>query len=225
MENVYVKESQQQASACIIWMHGLGSSAEDMMGLVAQLPIHLSIRHVFVNAPIRPVTINNRMPMRAWYDIIGVKLTDREDITGISASELIIQDVIQQQISTGLQSHQIFLAGFSQGGAMALYAGLRFSPVLGGVIALSAYLPLVSECDDVAVSDMPIFVAGGSFDPVVLPAWTKQSYDWLRSKGFQYASWHEYPMEHTICGNEIKDLTLWLNTRITSFSLGKGSFE
>ena len=111
--NVYVKDPQQQAQACVIWMHGLGADAQDMAGLAAQLPVNIPIRHVSIDAPVRPVTINNRMPMRAWYDIAGVKLTDREDSEGIGQSESLIRQVIDNQRSAGFASEQIFLAGFS----------------------------------------------------------------------------------------------------------------
>lgn len=114
--NVFIKESQAQTQACVIWMHGLGADASDMMGLVDQLTIaDVAIRHVFINAPQRPVTLNGGMVMPAWYDIIGVKLIDREDKEGIEQSELLIRKVIDEQLNDGFSYNQIFLAGFSQG--------------------------------------------------------------------------------------------------------------
>ena len=214
--NVYVKDPQQQAQACVIWMHGLGADAQDMAGLAAQLPLSVAIRHVFIDAPVRPVTMNNHMPMRAWYDILGTALTDREDSEGIKRSEEIIRQVIDAQIAEGFASEQIFLAGFSQGGAMALYAGLHLSMPLAGIIALSAYLPLASACNIGLDQSTPIFVAGGLSDPLVLPAWTRQCVELLRSNGFQHIDCHEYPMQHTICVEEIKDIARWLTLQITS---------
>ena len=214
--NVYVKEPQQKAQACVIWMHGLGADAKDMAGLAEQLPVTVAIRHVFIDAPVRAVTLNNYMPMRAWYDIVGMKLTDREDREGVLQSEGIIRQVIDSQLADGFVSGQIFLAGFSQGGAMALFTGLHMPISIAGIVALSAYLPLASLCTFVLDKNTPIFAAGGLYDPLVLPAWTKQSIDGLRDKGFQQIAWHEYPMEHTICADEIRDLASWLNSQVTA---------
>lgn len=223
--NVYVKEPQQQAQACVIWMHGLGADAQDMAGLAAQLPVTVAVRHVFIDAPVRPVTLNNNMPMRAWYDIVGLKLTDREDREGILQSEEGIRRVIDDQLNAGFGSEQIFLAGFSQGGAMALYTGLHTSMPIGGIIALSAYLPLADSCKVVLDSRTPIFAAGGEYDPIVLPAWTRQSIDSLRLKGFQKITWHQYPMEHSICMEEVNDLASWLTTQVTSFKHRSGGAQ
>lgn len=225
MLNVYVKEPQQQAQACVIWMHGLGADAQDMAGLAAQLPVTVAIRHVFIDAPVRPVTINNHVPMRAWYDIVGVKLIDREDHEGILQSELMIRQVIDSQLAEGFVSEQIFLAGFSQGGAMALFTGLQMATPLAGIIALSAYLPLATVCNMSLDNRTPIFAAGGQYDQIVLPAWTKQSVEGLQSRGFQQITWHEYPMEHAICAEEVKDLARWLNTQVASCAHRGGDIE
>ncbi len=214
--NVYIKEPQQKAQACVIWMHGLGADAQDMAGLATQLPVTAAIRHVFLDAPVRPVTINNRMPMRAWYDIVGMKLTDREDRDGILQSEAMIRQVIDNQLAEGFTSQQIFLAGFSQGGAMALFAGVQMDKPMAGIIALSSYLPLSTLCKISLDNQTPIFAAAGLYDPVVLPAWTKQSMELLKNQGFQQIAWHEYPMEHAICAEEMKDIAQWLDEKITS---------
>ena len=224
--NVYMKDSQQQAQACVLWMHGLGADANDMMGVADQLPLMLPVRHVFIDAPVRPVTLNNHMPMRAWYDIVGLKLTDREDREGLMRSEDMIRQIIDNQLADGFKLNQIFLAGFSQGGAMALFTGLRSSAPLAGVITLSGYLPLSSECEQaLANGSTPVFMAAGQFDPIVLPAWTKQSFDWLQSRGFQHVAWHEYPMEHSICAQEIRDLAGWLTMQISSIKSCNGVKE
>ncbi|CDZ78038.1 Carboxylesterase 2 [Legionella massiliensis] len=213
--NVYLKEPQQPAQACVIWMHGLGADASDMAGLAEQLSIGgLAVRHVFLDAPVRPVTINAGMAMRAWYDIVGMKLTDREDKQGIMASAAFIQQVFDDQLSTGLSGAKIFLAGFSQGGAMALYSALHINTPVAGVIALSAYLPLAEQCKTDLAKDTPIFIAGGIYDPIVLPLWTRQSTEWLGTAGYGNISFHNYPMEHSICAEEIADLSKWLVAQI-----------
>lgn len=212
--NVYMKEPQKKAQACVIWMHGLGADAQDMRGLADQLMLTVDIRHVFIDAPVRPVTLNSGMLMRAWYDIVGMKLTDREDRDGIVQSEAMILDVINRQIADGFSSDQIFLAGFSQGGAMALFTGLRSTTPLAGLVVLSAYLPLATDCKATLAPSTPVFIAGGTFDPLVLPNWTKQSFDWLQAHDFDKVSWHEYPMEHSICMDEIRDLASWFNRQV-----------
>ena len=223
--NVYIKDPTLQAQACIIWMHGLGADANDMMGLAEQLSLTVAVRHIFINAPIRPVTLNNGMSMRAWYDIVGLKLTDRQDRDGILQSETMIRDAIDSQLADGFESTQIFLAGFSQGGAMSLFAGLRSPKPLGGIVALSSYLPLISDCTSILDKSTPMFIAGGRFDPIVLPAWTKQSYEWLVSQNFQRVAWHDYPMEHSICIQEIRDLASWFSSEIISITSCNGVTE
>ena len=220
--NVYVREPQEPAQACVIWMHGLGADAQDMMGLATQLPLTIPLRHVFLDAPVRPVTLNNHMPMRAWYDILGMKLTDREDSKGIKSSEVFIREVIDTQLAEGFVAEQIFLAGFSQGGAMALYTGIHTSMPLAGIIALSGYLPLASASNIVLNQSTPMFIASGLYDPLVLPTWTKQCIDLLHQKGFKKIASHEYPMEHTICADEIRDLAGWLTTQVTSMTHQEG---
>lgn len=213
---VYLKESTQAAQACVIWMHGLGADAHDMMGLADQLVLAVPVRHVFIDAPVRPVTLNNGMPMRAWYDILGTSLLDRQDLDGILQSEKIIKDVIADQLAAGFTSQQIFLAGFSQGGAMALFAGLRAAQPLGGIISLSAYLPLASECK--SAHKIPIFLACGMYDTLVLPLWTKHCIEWLHAHDIRQIDTHEYPMEHAICMQEINDLAEWLNARVVALT-------
>lgn len=213
--NVFINESQAQTQACVIWMHGLGADASDMMSLVDQLTIEdVAIRHVFINAPQRPVTLNGGMVMPAWYDIIGVKLIDREDKEGIEQSELLIRKVIDEQLNDGFTHNQIFLAGFSQGGAMALHTALHTPARLGGVVALSAYLPLAAQTRANLDKSTPFFMGAGQFDPLVLPQWTESSKDWLLKKGYEHISYYKYSMEHSICFEEIKDLSLWFRHKI-----------
>lgn len=210
-----MKEPQDKAQACVVWLHGLGADASDMMGLADQLMIHeVAIRHVFIDAPSRPVTLNGGMVMPAWYDIMGMKLQDREDEQGIAQSEKTIRQVIDSQLNDGFVSSQIYLAGFSQGGAMALHTALHTAARLGGVIALSAYLPLAGANKPVLDKKTPFFIGSGQFDPLVLPDWTKQSKDWLLDKGYEYIYAQQYPMEHSICFEEIKELSLWLSKQV-----------
>lgn len=216
--NVYLKEPSEKAQACVIWMHGLGADAKDMAGISDQLPLTVPVRHVFIDAPMRSVTLNNNMVMRAWYDIIGVRLTDREDREGIFESEKLIRTVIANQLKDGFKHNQIFLAGFSQGSAMALITGLRTSTPLGGIIALSGYLPLSTECEPVLNVNTPIFIAAGQLDQVVWCAWTKSSFNWLQARGFKHLTWFEYPMAHTLCNEEVNDLARWLSLQISSIS-------
>lgn len=217
--SVYIKEPQEQAQACVIWMHGLGADASDMVGLADQLMVNdVALRHVFIDAPSRPVTLNGGMVMPAWYDILGMELVDREDKQGIEQSEVLIRQVMDSQLNDGLELEQIILAGFSQGGAMAIHTALHTQGRLGGVIALSGYLPLAGHTNPVLDPKTPFFMGAGQFDPLVLPKWTQQSRDWLVDKGYTYLSYHQYPMEHSICFEEIKDLSLWLSMQVQGVS-------
>ncbi|MBA2711702.1 MAG: carboxylesterase [Tatlockia sp.] len=213
--NVYKKEPQQQAEACVIWMHGLGADASDMMGLVEQLSINdLAFRHIFLNAPVRPVTLNGGVVMRAWYDIVGMQLTDREDKEGIEQSADFIRGIYEEQLNNGLTTNKVFFAGFSQGGAMALYTAMNIAQPVGGVIALSAYLPMADRCKTDLAKNTPIFMASGQYDPIVLPIWSKATAAKLTSAGYKDLSFHSYLMEHSICLEEIKDLSNWLRAQL-----------
>jgi phospholipase/carboxylesterase len=217
--SVYVKEPKGQAQACVIWMHGLGADSSDMMGVAEQLMSTVFLRHVFIDAPMRPVTLNNGMVMPAWYDILGMKLTDREDKVGIEHSEALIRQTMKEQEQAGFSTDKIFLAGFSQGGAMALHTALHTKDKLAGVIALSAYLPLANFSKPILNRDTPFFIGSGLYDPVVLPAWTKQSQEWLTSAEYKNVNVHTYPMEHSICYEEVKDISSWLTQHTPGVSL------
>jgi phospholipase/carboxylesterase len=206
-------------------MHGLGADGKDMQAVAEQLPLRFPVRHVFIDAPVRPVTLNNHMSMRAWYDIVGLKVTDRDDRAGILQSETLIRRVIDAQCADGFSSNQIFLAGFSQGAAMALVTALRGSLPLAGVVALSGYLPLASECVPLQPVNTPFWIAAGSFDPVVQPTWSRHTVDWLRTQGFQHVLWQEYPMQHSICLQEMNELAAWLSAIIKSIKPCNGVCE
>ena len=205
----------ESEKACIIWMHGLGASGSDMQGLAGELRTPPAmIKHVFLDAPVRSVTINAGMMMPAWYDIFGDSLLDREDEVGIKQSQALILDAVNAQIAAGFTPQQIFLAGFSQGGAMALYVGLEFPSALAGIIVLSAYLPLSARVGSVLPRETPIFMASGRYDPIVLPRWTEISSEWLQKNNYHQVSTHEYPMPHSVCHEEIADLSCWIMAQI-----------
>jgi phospholipase/carboxylesterase len=210
--------ADQPADAAIIWMHGLGADANDFVPLVPELDLRrsdgspLSIRFVFPNAPVIPVTINSGMSMRAWYDIlhldlggVGTSGVPREDEVGLRASQRMVDDLIDEEVARGVPASRILLAGFSQGAAMTLMTGLRQSTRLAGLIALSGYLPLsqllVSERNS-GNHDVPIFMAHGSYDPVVRIQRALQTRDLLIQLGYQ-VDWHTYPMQHSLCGEEV----------------------
>ncbi|MBA2648918.1 MAG: carboxylesterase [Legionella sp.] len=210
-----MKEPDQKAQACIIWMHGLGADSSDMAGLASQLRMNeLALRHVFIDAPRRPVTLNGGMVMPAWFDLYGMEFTDRVDLQGIEHSETIIRNVMESQMQDGFDMSQLYLAGFSQGGAMALHTALNTAGRLGGIIALSAFLPAAGQNNNMLDRNSPFFIASGLFDPLVLPVWTNQSRDWIQKGGYDQISFHQYPMEHAICVEEIIDLSVWLECQV-----------
>lgn len=210
-----VKQPDLPATHAMIWMHGLGASNKDMAGLVDALNLpELPLRHICLQAPSRAVTINAGIKMPAWYDIVGDKLNDREDKVGILASDRLIHAAIEEQEGQGISSSKIFLAGFSQGGAMALYSALHHQKYLAGVVSLSSYLPLASECMPKQRKTLPIFMAYGAMDPVVLPQWTKMSAGKLIGDGFSRIQQKEYPMMHEVTLQEIADLRQWILGRM-----------
>ncbi len=195
----------------IIWMHGLGADGNDFVPIVNELslPQGLQIRFVFPHAPERPVTINNGYVMRAWYDISN---TSSEDESGIRDSQQAINALIAQEIQNGIASENIILAGFSQGGVMALQVGLRHTSRLGGIVALSCYLPLADMLAQEAESvnaTLPIFMAHGSQDSVIPISRAVTSNEKLLAANYS-VEWHEYPMAHSVCMEEIEDISRWL---------------
>lgn len=209
----------KSANAVIIWLHGLGASGNDLVPIAQTLkfPSSLAVRHVFPHAPIRPVTLNNNLPMRAWFDIPTNVLTQREDEHGIKQSAQAIAQLIQAEQKRGFLSEQIVLGGFSQGGAMALHVGLTYPEPLAAIIALSSFIPLAKQqCFAKTTSlAIPIFMATGTHDPLVQYPWALASKDLLVQYGFSRVSWHTYPMEHQICPQEISDLNRWLDVVLT----------
>jgi len=217
LETVTV-ETGPNPTFSIIWMHGLGADGHDFEPLVPELledgmP---TLRFVFPHAPVRPVTINNGYQMRAWYDIIGIDRRSAEDFAGIVASAESIGDLIKAENQRGVPSSRIAIAGFSQGGAMALHIGTRHPEKLAGVIALSCYLPRSSELATsrtAANQATPIFMAHGTQDPVVPYMLGDETRALMQSAGYA-VEWHSYPMPHSLCADEVADLHAFLK-RVT----------
>jgi phospholipase/carboxylesterase len=202
----------------IIWMHGLGADGHDFEPLVPELvdPSLPPLRFVFPHAPVRPVTINNGYAMRAWYDIIGIDRRSAEDFRGIEASSAGITALVRRENERGIAASRIALAGFSQGGAMALHTGTRHPDGLAGIVALSCYLPLEARLPaerSAANLSTPIFMAHGTQDPVVPYPLGDDSRRLLVSAGYD-VEWHSYPMPHSLCEAEVRDLRAWLVQRV-----------
>jgi phospholipase/carboxylesterase len=200
----------------IIWLHGLGASGDDFVPFAHEMKLLQAVRYIFPHAPRRPVTLNGGYMMPAWYDIVGLTANARQDTTGIRVTQLEIEKLIEQQKQLGIPAKNIFLAGFSQGGAIALHTGLRTPEPLGGIIALSTYLPLaqtLSAEKGAGAKATPIFMAHGRDDSVVPYPWGKFSADLLTQSGFQL-EWHEYAMPHTVNNEEMRDLQAWLSKRM-----------
>lgn len=202
----------------IIWLHGLGADGNDFAPIVPQLlhPGWPPLRFVFPHAPVRAVTINNGVRMRAWYDILGLEIAQRQDEHGVRESIGFVDALIAREGERGIPCERVFVAGFSQGGAIALAAALRHPARLAGVIALSTYLPIAQTTDTErsdANRDLPVFMAHGDQDPVVGHALGVMSRDYLQRLG-HVVDWHSYPMPHAVCPEEIADLSRWLDQRI-----------
>ncbi|MCX7099270.1 MAG: carboxylesterase [Methylococcales bacterium] len=199
----------------IIWLHGLGADGHDFEGIAPELHLHTEahIHFVFPNAPIQPVTINGGLTMRAWYDILEMTLERKVDIAGIYQSEKLIAQLIDQEMAKGIPATHIILAGFSQGGLIALHAGLRFPHRLGGIIGLSTYLPTLAQLAterSAANNDTPIFMGHGILDAVVAIETAKAAFNGLHAMDYNIV-WHDYLMEHSVCTEEINHLSAFIN--------------
>jgi phospholipase/carboxylesterase len=207
-------ETRPQPTHAVIWLHGLGADGHDFEPLVPQLlragwP---ALRFVFPHAAIRPISLNNGLPMRGWYDIAGFDLSQRQDETGVRASITEIEALVEREAARGIDAKRVVLAGFSQGVAVALAAGLRHARTLAAIVALSTYLPVAEAIGrerSEANASTPIFMAHGAFDPVVPKVLGERSRDRLRRWGYSVA-WHDYPMAHQVCPQEIADLADFL---------------
>lgn len=204
----------------VIWLHGLGADGNDFVPIVPELlrPDWPALRFVFPNAPLRAVTINNGARMRAWYDIKDFDLANRADEQGVEESIVQVEALIAREAERGVPASRIILAGFSQGGAITLAAGLRRKVPLAGLVGLSTYLPAAHKAEswraDGAASQ-PLFIAHGTHDPVVPFAAGEQSAALMQRLGFN-VSFHRYPMPHSVCAEEIADLGQWLSQRFAT---------
>lgn len=207
-------ETRPNPDAAVIWMHGLGADGNDFVPIVGELdlPASLGIRFIFPHAPMRPVTINGGMVMRAWYDIVGSDLTNRGDEAGIRDSQVRVERLMAREIARGIAPRRLVLAGFSQGGVIALQAGLRHPERLAGIMALSTYLALpqaLAAEAHAANRGIPVFMAHGTADPMIRLDWAEASREALRAHGY-VPEWHAYPMQHAVCIEEVGDISAWL---------------
>jgi phospholipase/carboxylesterase len=205
-------ETGKNPTASIIWLHGLGANGNDFAPIVPELRLpQATIRFVFPHAPVQPVTINGGMRMRAWYDITDGAIR-REDERGVRASQVLIETLIGREKERGTKAARLVLAGFSQGGAIALQTGLRHPERIAGIMALSTYLPVgekLSTEASTANRDVPIFMAHGSYDPIIPLVRAEQSRKLLESLGYP-VEWREYRMPHAVCPEELADIGTWL---------------
>ena len=204
--------------ASVIWMHGLGADGYDFVPVVKELEINklpgleAGVRFIFPHAPMRPVTINNGMVMRAWYDIKMIDLVRQEDEAGLRASQAECEKLIASEVARGVPKNRIVLAGFSQGGAITLQTGLRHKDRLAGLMVLSSYLPMAATVAgemSAASKDLPIFMAHGTRDPMIALSRAIASRDQLKQLGCTI-EWNEYPMEHSLAMEEVRDIRVWL---------------
>ena len=204
-------ESGANPVGSVIWLHGLGADGHDFEPIVPELrlPAELPLRFVFPHAPVRPVTINGGMAMRAWYDIVSLDATGRADADGVRDSTALLEALIDRERERGMDAARIVVAGFSQGGAIAINAALRAEERLAGLMALSTYIALPGElAESTASRDLAVFMAHGSFDPMIPMHWGRASADRLTEAGFD-VEWHDYPMAHAVCPQEIQDIRAW----------------
>ncbi len=218
-KDAVIIETNNTHKASVIWLHGLGADGHDFEPIVPELGLedNLGIRFIFPNAPIRPVTINGGMAMRAWYDVRSPNLRELEDKEAIIESSNLINRYIQSEIEDGIAANKILLAGFSQGGAISLHTGLRYAEQLAGLIALSAYLPLPNMLASEATDnnrDTPVFMAHGLYDPVIPIEQGRASYETLKQEGY-LVNWNEYTMQHAVCLEEINAIGTYIRKQLS----------
>jgi phospholipase/carboxylesterase len=204
----------------IIWMHGLGADCWDFVSIVKELglPDDLPLRFIFPQAPMRPITINNGQVMPGWYDISMAELHRKPDEAGVRQSQALIEQLIAREVERGIAADKIILAGFSQGGAIALQTGLRYGKELGGILALSTYLTLEDSLAaeaTIANANIPILMAHGTQDPLIPLALAVASRTRMEARGYKI-DWREYPMPHSVCMEEVEDIGGWIQARFKS---------
>lgn len=207
-------ETGPRPTAAVIWLHGLGADGYDFEPIVPELdlPAAPAVRFVFPHAPMRPITINGGAVMRGWYDVMSLDGVRREDDAGVRASQASVDELIARELARGVPAARLILAGFSQGGAIALQTGLRHHERLAGIMALSTYLPLAATLAaeaSAANRDVPIFMAHGRDDGLIPIERATISRETLRAAGYKL-EWHDYAMEHAVCREEIEDIAAWL---------------
>lgn len=213
-------EPKHPARHSLILLHGLGADGNDFVPMVPELNLpdaSNNIRFIFPHAPIMPVTLNNGYEMRAWYDIYGLAIDTKTDSQGISLSVAHIGKLIEREVERGIPTDKIYLAGFSQGAAIALTTGICYHQPLAGIIALSGYLPLAQEIPakaSPANKNIPIFLAHGTQDPIVPYGLGLATHSFLKQAGYS-VEWHSYPMPHSVCNDEIRDISRWLTATQT----------
>jgi phospholipase/carboxylesterase len=212
------RETGPAPVASVLWLHGLGADAGDFVPILPELvdPRWPPLRFIFPNAPVRPVTLNGGMAMRAWFDLYGMDLASCEDEAGVRAAIALLDGLIERELARGIRAERILLAGFSQGGAIAMATMLRRPTPLAGAVLLSTWLPLAAHSAveaTAASSATPVFMAHGAHDPMVPQAWAMRSADFLRARGHPL-QWHSYPMGHAVCAEEIADLAAWFTHRV-----------
>lgn len=199
-----------KVDACVIWLHGLGSDGNDFIPIAEELRLPAGIRFIFPHAPMRPITLNMGYMMRGWYDLASLRLTDGEDSSGIQNSVAVVQDMLNKQAAAGIPTEKIVLAGFSQGGAIALYAGLTYPKPLAGIMALSTYIPLADTLKlEETNPKLPILMVHGTQDDIVNYKYGQQSSEKLKTAGYP-VEWHEFPMTHSVCAEEVDVIREWL---------------
>ena len=207
--------ASQNPHGTVIWLHGLGADGHDFAPVVQELNLP-EIRFILPHAPLRPVTLNNGYRMRAWYDLYGLDAGSPQDDAGIRLTQRHIEALIANEEARGINSSRVVLAGFSQGGAMALHTALRYSQKLAGVMGLSTYLPLKDRLAAEAHQqnrDLPVFLAHGTYDSVITLALAEASANVICEQGYT-VSWHEYPMAHSVCMEEINDIRDFLQSAL-----------
>lgn len=217
-EKPIVIETHKKPDSAVIWLHGLGADGRDFAGLVPalRLPERARTRFVFPHAPVRPITLNEGMEMRGWYDITSLDPDkNKEDVEGIEAARKSVMRLIKEQIDSGVPAQRIVLAGFSQGGAIALITGLQGNLPLGGILALSAYLPagLADKMPKAKPHSPPVMMMHGEFDDVVSLEYGKASKEQLLKLGYS-VSWKTYPMAHQVCPQQLQIIRDWLSKRV-----------
>ena len=210
-----VEIGAKESTHSIIWLHGLGADGHDFEPIVDELTLNQSVRFIFPHAPSMPVTVNNGLTMPAWYDITSAQIDNMQDAAGIKHSQQAVLALIEREIDRGVKSSNIILAGFSQGGAIALHTGLRYQKPLAGIMGLSTYLPLMDSVKDEmaeANRNTPVLLAHGAHDPIISFQLAEATNICLNELGYT-TELYSYEMEHSVCPEEIDKISDWINER------------